>query len=198
MARKTTSLDDHRSRRRGRARSREVVSNESLDDFERRLKQEFLCYLKAGGFSHSYCADALGIARSTVTSWLDDEELNLRAKIEKTREQMTVAGVELIQSYLIEIIEVEMTLMRETDDEGLASKIGFELLDRIGIAKINKSESVTAATLREQREVDITDKTGLLALAKGAPPHVQAKMAEAAADLVGMMQEHASSEHTDA
>lgn len=197
MARKNGAgtLDEQREsirrRGRGRARVKEVRAGVTLEDFERTLKQQMLCYLKAAGFSNTYCKDALGVARSTIQEWLDDESLHLRDKISKISADMISAGVTMMQTYLVEIIEGLMQIFRETEDEKIAKEIGFEILDRLGISKVNKSEAVSANLIRKKSEVDITDKTGLVAMAKNAPPHVQAAMAERAAELVALAEEHA-------
>lgn len=197
MARKNTAgtieqqRETIRRRSRGKARVSEVKSDVKLDDFERTLKQQMLCYLKAGGFSNTYCKDALGVARSTIGAWLDDESLGLREKIAKHHAEMIAAGVTMMQSYLVEIVEGLMQIFRESEDEKLAKEIGFEMLDRLGVTKVNKSESVTANTIKQTHEVDIVDKTGLVGMAKNAPPHVQAAMAERAAELLALASEHA-------
>lgn len=177
---------------RGRTRNKALTSPESMEEFERRAKQEMLCYFKASDFSHTYCADALGVSRSTITAWLDDDELALRPKIEKLRKDMTTAAVMLVQTYAVEIVEMQMQIIRETDDEKLASEIGFKLLDRIGIAPVNKSESITAKTITQKDEVEITDRTGLLERTRGAPPEVQARLAAMTEDMLSLAREHAA------
>lgn len=192
MARKTGTLEQQRESviRRGRAANKEITADASLVDVERRMKQETLVLLKAAGFSHTYCADALGVARSTITAWLADEDLNLSDKIEKTHEKMIASTVKLMQSYSLEIVQMLMDIARTTDNEERAVKIGFEILDRLGLAKVNKSESISAATVREEREVNIVDRTGILEVAKHAPPEVQAALASRVEDLIALASEH--------
>jgi transcriptional regulator with XRE-family HTH domain len=195
MARRSTAgtLAQQREtlKRRGHKKVKTVTSHEALPDFERRLKQQMLAHLKAGGFSTTYCADALGVSKATIDRWLADEDLALRKDIEEISANYIAAGVTLMQGYLIEIVESLMDVFRTTEDEQLAVKIGLEILDRLGVSKVNKSESVTAATLRQQSEVDIVDKTGILETVRNAPPNVQARMAEHAESLLAMAQEHA-------
>ena len=177
-------------RSRGHRKVKAVVANDSLPDFERQLKQQMLCYLKAGGFSNAYCAEAFDVSRATIDRWLADEELNLRAQIAEISANYIAAGVTMMQSYLIEIVEGLMDVFRTTEDENVAVKIGFEMLDRLGVSKVNKSESAVAATLKQQSEVDIVDKTGLLELVKKAPPNVQQAMAQRSEELLALAQEH--------
>ena len=181
-------------KRRGHRKVKVVSAEETLPDFERHLKQQMVCYLKAGGFSTAYCADALDVGKATIERWLADDKLKMREQVAKIQADYISAGVTLIQSYLIEIVESLMDIFRTTPDEQLAVKIGLEMLDRLGVSKVNKSESVTAATLKQQSEVDIVDKTGILETMRKAPPEVQQAMAKRAEELVAMAQEHATDE----
>lgn len=204
MARKkgTGTLEEQRQDiiravRRGR-RVRTVKSDGSLQEYERAAKQQMLCYLKASSFSNKYCADALEVAPSTIQAWMDDPSLKLRDQIAQISANMTAAGVALIQSYQIELIEGLMQIFRETDDEKLAKEIAFELLDRIGITKVNKSESVVSGQINQTRRVEITDTSGIAEIAKKAPPEVQAAMAEQASRLLALAQEHGTVENEEA
>lgn len=193
------TLDQQRARiraeyKRGRIQGREITGDASLSEVERQIKQEICCYLKAQDFSYAYMADALGVSRSTVKNWFSDSKLGLPVKVAKIRADFVSGALKLMKTYAIEIIETQMQIMRTTDDEALAVKIGFELLDRLGISKVSKSESISAQTLRNESEIDIVDRTGLLALAQKAPPHVQAKMAEQMEDMLSLAREHASLE----
>lgn len=196
MARSTGTLEQQRERlkKRGHRKVRSISGDAALPDFERQLKQRVFVYLKAGGFSNTYCADALGISTTTVDSWLADEELKLKAEIAKVSADYIEAGVTMIQSYILEIVESLMDIFRTTEDEKLAKEIGFEMLSLVGIVKANKSESVSTRTIKQQHEVDVIDKTGLVAIAKNAPPEVQAAMARQVEELVAIAQEHAENE----
>lgn len=171
-----------------------VATNASLDETERYIKQEICCYLKAQDFSYTYMADALGVHKNTIRGWFADPELNLMGRVVEIREDLINGAIKYMKTYLIEIIETLMETMRTTNDEKIVVQIGLELLDRMGISKVNKSESATAKTVRQESAFEITDKTGLLERAKHAPPHVQAKMAEAAENLISLATEHALEE----
>lgn len=192
MPRKNSAgtLDDQRVniRARGRKRLVEKVAGETLSEFERNLKQEMLCYLVAAGMSRTYCADALGVARSTITGWLDDDELKLRERAAALNDNMLKAGVNMIQTYVLEIIEALMDIFRTTQDEAVAVKIGFEMLDRLGISKIQKVEANRRVT--QTHEVEFSDKRGVISAVKNAPPEVQSAMAEMAERMVAIAQEH--------
>lgn len=187
------SLDEARNEikreyKRGARRTGEVIGDAALSAIEREMKQEIACYLKAQDFSHSYIGDAVGVSRSTVASWFTNPELRLMERVATIRKDFINGTVKLLKSYLIEIVESLMDIMRTTTDEKLAVDIGFQILDRVGLSKVNKSQSVSAITNRE--ELEVTDRTGLLGRAKNAPPHVQAKMAEAMETMIALGKEY--------
>lgn len=176
---------------RGRVVDDLVIGTSDLGEVERKVKQDTACYLRAADFSYGYIADVLNVHVNTVKGWFADDELGLPARMVKIRDDIVGGAITHMKSYLLEIIEFQMQIARETSDEKLASTIGFELMDRLGLAKVNKSESVSAATVRQEQAVEITDSTGMLALAANAPPEIQAKLAQMSNDMVSMIAEHA-------
>lgn len=181
-----------RKYKRGRRTDAKVVrADTDLDDFEREIKQTLCCYFKAQDFSYSYMAEALEVSPHTVKKWFADNEW-MREKVIEIRADLVGGAVKYMKTYVLEIIEGLMHIFRTTDSESIAKEIGFEMLDRLGISKVNKSESAVAKTLREEH--DITDKTGLLALAKNAPPHVQAAMAQRMEEILALGSEYAGLE----
>lgn len=197
MPRKTTgggrgTLQKQRERlrrnfsQRGSVFPKEIKDDAKLTDIERATKKDLAILLKAAGFSDLYVAEACGVSQPSVSRWFKDE--GLQARMFRVRQDLIEGGVQLLHTYMFEIIETEMFLLRNSGDERLAAKIGFELLDRMGLAKITKTESTAQITTNET--VDIHDKTGLLEHVKDAPPHVQAKMAQAMEEIVAMAREH--------
>lgn len=177
--------------KRGRAEDDLVIGTAAMTDVDRLVKQEMCCYLKAMDFSYAYMADALNVHVNTIKSWFGNEKLDMAVKVAKIRQDFVGAAMEYIKTFILEIIEIQMQIVRTTDSESLASNIGFELMDRVGLTKVNKSESISAATVRQEQTVDITDSTGMLKIIEHAPPEVQAKMAQMSADMLAMAAEHA-------
>lgn len=194
MPRKSAgSLEEQRERikrryLRGPKATRTLTSESKLTVSERFVKQELACHLRAAGFSLSYIAEAVGMSEPAIDLWFQDEELALYARVEKIHDDFTMGAVTLGQTYLMEIMEGLMELFRTSDDK-TAKEIGFEFLDRFGITKVNKSQSVVEQT--SVQRVEVLDSTGLLEKAKNAPPHVQAEMAEAMEKLVALGSEYA-------
>jgi hypothetical protein len=83
-------------------------------------------------------------------------------------------------------------LPRTTSDDKVALQAIESGLDRIGLTKVNKSESLSKTENTNKEEVDITDQTGLLARLEKAPPTVQSQAAEKLEDLLGLITEHSA------
>lgn len=175
---------------RGRVQDGFVTGTKDMTELERRLKQDFACYMRAADFSYPYIAEALGVHVNTVKGWFADEKLDLLGRVAKIHDDLVGGAINHMKSYLLEIIEIQIEIMRTTKNESLASQIGFEIMDRLGLAKVNKSESVSAATVRQEQAIDISDSSGMLALAQNAPPEVQEKLAQMSQDMLALAAEH--------
>lgn len=198
MPRKEGSVDEIRKKikreyKRGRKVERKITSEQALTAFERDVKREVACYLKAQDFSYNYIGDTLGLSREVVKKWFQEDEM--KAKVAKIQADFLDGAVKLMKSYAIEIVEIFMEIVRQSNNDETAIKAGVELLDRMGLSKVNKSESIAAITRKD--EIDITDTTGLLERAKSAPPETQAAMARKMEELVAIAQEHAEPAEVD-
>lgn len=161
--------------KRGTRVEKVLRGNDALTTTERLVKIEIACYLKAQDYSWSYIGDSLGVSRDTLKRWWADPDLGMVARVDEIHQDIVQGAIKLLKSYAIEIIEELMVLFRTTEDEPLAAKIGFDLLDRLGLAKVNKSESVVASTNRD--EVALTDPDGLLEKMRDMAPEKQAEIA---------------------
>jgi transcriptional regulator with XRE-family HTH domain len=172
--------------RRGKKQERTVVGDDALTQVEREVKLEIACYLKAMDFGHKYIAAAIGVSTSTLNRWLSDPRAAER--IAEISADFVTGAIKYLKTYAIELIEMLVELARTTEDDQVALKAICEALDRIGISKVNKSESISAQTIRE--EIDLTDKAGLVAALREAPPEVQAKAAEKLEEMIALVGEH--------
>lgn len=179
---------DIKKRYKHGARSRrEVVNFDSLSDVEKAAKKEAACFLKAADYSYTYIADALGTTRGTVKSWFEDEAM--RAHVYEIQQDYIEGAVKLLKTYAIELIEMLVEIARSDIDAKVRIQAITEALDRMGLSKVNKSASAVVNTNRS--EVDITDKTGLLAAMSEAPPEIQQEMARKLEDALALASEHA-------
>lgn len=194
MRKTGTTLEEQRARlrkdyTRGSRVNLGVTADAKLDDQDRAYKKDLAAVLHVVGFTHVYIADAVGVSSHTITSWF--AEPDVRERIALLRTDVLSNGVKLAQTYIGDLLEMLYEIAMNDEDPDRRMKAAHDLLDRVGLTKINKSESASAISLREQREIDITDKTGLVELAKNAPPEVQAAMAENAERIIALAQEHA-------
>lgn len=179
-----------RKYKRGPKAEKRVRGEASLTDIDKLVKQDIACYLKAMDFSYGYISESLGVSLDVVKKWFTNDELGMQDRVAEIRESYTAGAIKLMKTYAIELVEMVMEIARTTDDEALVLKIAVEMWDRMGIAKVNKSESVSAQTIREEREIDITDKSGMVEALRTAPPEVQARAAEAMEELMSLATEH--------
>lgn len=186
--------DIRRRYKRGPRAEKRIASDESLSEVERAVKQETAAFLKAAGFSHGYIGEALGMSRGAVRKWFEDGELQKRVITIQT--DFLDGAVKLLRTYAIELVEILVNVARTAEDPKIVIQAATEALDRMGLAKVNKSES--AASITERREVDITDKSGLVEALKDAPPDVQQRAAEHMEELFALTAEHTERDVTHA
>jgi hypothetical protein len=176
--------------KRGPKAEKRVRGEDALTETDKLVKRDVACYLKAMDFSYGYIAESLGVTKDVLKKWFTNDELGMQDRVAEIRESYTAGAIKLMKTYAIELVEMVMEIARTTEDEALVLKIATEMWDRMGIAKVNKSESVSAQTIREEREIDITDKSGMVEALRHAPPEVQARAAEAMEELMSLATEH--------
>lgn len=192
MARKTSgTLEQQRAKikkdyKRGKRTEKRIENVASLTEIELATKKEAACFLKAADYSFTYIAEALNLTRGIVGKWF--EEPAMRQRVDDIQSDFLDGAVKLLRTYAIELIEMLVEIARTTSDDKIAIQAITECLDRMGISKVNKSESVASVT--KKSEVDITDKTGLLSAMKEAPPEVQQQMAMKLDEAMALAAEH--------
>lgn len=183
--------------RRGTKTTRKLTSEANLTEFDRAIKRELACHYKASSFSYNYIADALGVTRDIVKKWFMEPDMQERSA--KLVEDMVGAAVKFGQTHAFEMMEMLAEIARTTHDDRVAIQAITEYLDRIGLTKVNKSESVSAATVREERDVNLVDKSGIIeALAESAPPEVLQRAATLMDELFSITAEHTDKDVTHA
>lgn len=144
-------------------------------------KRACAAFLKASDYSYSYIADNLGVTKRMVKTWFEDETMQKR--VESIRADMISGAISLGQTYTIEAVEGIAEIARRTDDDNIALRAWNDLLDRFGIAKVSKSQSVAT----KRKEVAITDG-GLLEKIEGMPLETQQALAALAEEAETMIQ----------
>jgi len=166
---------------------RELVNPDKLTEVERAVKKEAACFLKAANYSFHYIGDALGLSRSAVRKWFEEDE-NMRKRVMEIQNDYVDGAVSLLKTYAIELIEMLVEIARGDYDPKTRILAITEALDRMGLSKVNKSESAVVKT--DKKEFDITDKTGLMEAMQDAPPEVQQEMARKLDEAMSLAAEH--------
>lgn len=195
MARKTAiegTLEQQRAQikrryKHGAKSRREMVPFESLSDVEQAVKKTKACFFKAADYSYTYIADALGTTRGTVKGWFENDPTMAQA-VADIQLDFIEGAVKLLKTYAIELVEMLVEIARSDIDPKVRIQAITEALDRIGMAKVNKSES--AVTKTQKTELDLVDKTGLMAAMKEASPEAQQQMAKHLDDAMALASEH--------
>lgn len=192
MARKTaSSLDKQRQDvkkryKHGTRAQKRIVGEDALSAVELATKKEAACFLKAADYPYNYIGEALHMTRGTVRRWFEDDAM--RERVAEIQQDFVDGGVKLLKTYAIELIEMLVEIARSDIDPKVRITAITEALDRMGLAKVNKSESAVSKT--EKREVDLVDKTGLVEAMREAPPEVQQVMAKKLEELQTLASEH--------
>lgn len=202
MPRKTAATveqaqnDIKRRYKRGPRAEVRLSSDEALSDVEREVKQGIACFLKSQDYSNGYIGDALGVSRDTVRRWFStgDNAAELREKVLAIRQNTIDGAHKLLKSYAIELIEILVNVARTSNDDKIVIQAVIEGLDRIGLAKVNKSDSI----VRTEETVDIVDRTGLLDRLKDVPPDVQSQIAQQMESAMALAAEHTGRDVTHA
>lgn len=182
-----------RPHKRGRKVERKVTSEANLSEFDRAVKRQMACFLKAQDFSYSYIADALDLGKSVVTRWFQEPEM--QEMTAKVQDSWTDSAIKLMRSYAIELVEMAVQIARTADDK-IAKDVIFELLDRMGMAKVNKSESL-GKVINENRDLlEISDPNGLIDKLRNAPPEIQQQAAAHMEALMAITAEHTEEDVT--
>jgi hypothetical protein len=134
-----------------RTRKQRKVTNEAdLDAAQLTWKKDYAVFLKAADYSYGYISDALGVGRSMVKHWFEDEEMRKRVV---TVQNDTIEGaITFLKRRSIELIELLLDIARTTEDPAVRLRAVTEGLDRIGMAKVNKSESRVLNESKEEHE----------------------------------------------
>lgn len=136
---------------------------------EENYKKNMAIFLKIGipGISHTDIAARLGETKSTVRKWFYEDPYVID-QYQFIQNNLKDSALELLEFYAIEAIETLVLLMR-FGSEKLMKESAVELLDRIGIAKISKSEVDTTSHRKHEWE----DQSEMLEKIRQLPPEKQ-------------------------
>lgn len=136
------------------------VSNESdLSPDQVAFKKLQVAFLRASDFPAGYISDNVRVSTGLVRKWLKDPEV--QEHVNEIRADILDGAVNYMKTYAIEAVEGIAEIARHSGDSKVALQAWTELLDRVGVTKVNKSESyvtkeesvsLNADTLMDQLE----------------------------------------------
>ena len=139
--------------------------------------------LKAADKSYNYIGDTIRVSTSIVRSWFDDEALGLREQVSALQGDWIKAARDLMEHYALEAVEGLMEIARvPTVDPETARKCYIDVLDRVGLIKVTKSESVV-----DNRSTEKIDGAEFFERIKGLPIETQTELAELSAKMEELM-----------
>lgn len=152
----------------------------NLDDLtkaELGFAQAYAAALKAVGYSWRYISDTINIQTSLVKAWADEEDW--RSMVTKVASDVVDGGVENLRRASMELTEMLLELARRTTDDAVKLRAIESGLDRVGIAKVNKSESI----VRKRDETEHSLSSELVDRMEGLPLNTQQRLAELAVEM---------------
>lgn len=154
-----------------------ITDESKLLPAELEWSKNYAAVLKAVGYSYRYISDTLMIQTGIVKAWFSDEDV--QAKVTLVQTDIISGAVDHLKNYAVELVEMLMELARTTTDDSVKLKAIESGLDRVGVSKVNKSESAVTKTERQEVEFSADVFERLEAL----PIETQEKVAALAAEM---------------
>jgi hypothetical protein len=117
-----------------------------------------------------------------VKKWFQDEEM--QDKVAIVQADIVSGAVSHLKNASMELSEMLLELARRTTDDAVKLRAIESGLDRVGVSKVNKSESVVTKT--ERSEVDFT--SDVFERMEGLPLETQSKLAALATEMDELVQ----------
>jgi hypothetical protein len=131
-------------RRRSRQKKGYKVNVHTRRNFtlpgEEDLVKDMVAVLKLVNYTNVQIATIVGCSKGQVATYLNDPRV--QKKILMLRERLPQAAIDLMQAYLIEAVQWIVDVGRTSSDEGMVLKAASEILDRGGIPKLSRNETV--------------------------------------------------------
>jgi len=154
-----------------------VTSLDQMSKAEIQWSKDYASVLKAVGYSYRYISDTLMIQTGIVKAWFEEPEVQER--VETVLADIVSGAVDHLRNYAVELVEMLMELARTTSDDSVKLRAIESGLDRVGVAKVNKSESIVSKT--ERQEFDFSQEA--FEKLEGLPLETQEKIARLSAEM---------------
>jgi hypothetical protein len=168
-----------------RRKAKKVTDLSELTNAEAMWAKSYAATLKAVGWSWRYISDTINIQTGLVKAWADDEDF--KTMVDKVAGDIVDGASEHLNRHAVEWAEMLAELARTTQDPAIKLRILEAGLDRVGLSKVNKSES--KVTKNDRQEVAFSSE--FFERMEGLPIETQQRLAEMAAEMEEIMQQGA-------
>lgn len=168
-------------------KSRKITDLSTLNKSELQFARSYAACLKAVGYSWRYISDTLNIQTGLVKAWADDKDW-LRM-VEKVADDVVGGAVEHLQRHSMELTEMLLDQARREPDGAIKLKAILEGLDRVGMAKVNKSESRVTKDENKSETHTHSFSEEFMERLEGMPVDTQKKLAELMSEVDRLMVE---------
>lgn len=165
-----------------------VTDESTISASELAWMKDYAAVLKAVSYSYRYISDTLMVQTGIVKKWFEDPEV--QAKVVLVNEDIVSGAVGHLKHHSVDLIEMLMELARSTSDDAVKLRAITEALDRVGISKVNKSESVVNRT--DRQEVGLSAE--IFERMEGMPIKTQEELARLATEMEAVMEESKGAE----
>lgn len=167
-------------------KSAKITDLSTLTATEVEFARAYSAALKATGWSWRYISDTLNIQGTLIKAWADDEEW--QKMLAKVASDNVAGAIDHLKRHAVDFIEMLAELARSTTDDAVKLRAIEAGLDRMGISKVNKSES--SVTNTEKSEVAFGD--GFMERLQGLPLETQTQVAEMMSQVDNILAEGAT------
>jgi hypothetical protein len=144
--------------------------------------KSYAAVLKAAGWSYRYISDTTMVQTGIVKAWFEEKEV--QEKVAQVQADIIAGAVGLLKNYAVDLVEMLMELARTTADDSVRLKAIESGLDRVGVAKTSRSESIV--TKNERTEFDISAET--FEKMEALPLETQEQIARLAAEMEAVIE----------
>jgi hypothetical protein len=170
----------------GKSRKARKIDDETqLDADALSFKKAYAVFLKASDFPYSYISDNLGVTRGLVKRWFEDEKM--QENVREVQDDILNGAYNYIKTYAIEAVEGIAEVGRKSPDWKVSLQAWSDLLDRMGLTKVNKSESVQTRT--DEQIVTLGVDEEMLEKIEALPEETQDKIAELTTELQALVED---------
>lgn len=157
---------------------------------EERQKKQMAVLLKVGvpGISYTEIGARLGETKSVVKGWFQ-KDADLKEFYMWVLENLKDGALELMKTYSLEAVETLAVLMRFGSEKYMFES-AREILDRIGVPKVSRSEIEAEHVQRHEW----SDRDSLTAEIRELPPEYQEEAIKVVERLENLLAEHSSVE----